>query len=209
MAVRARSPQPWYGRSLELKRLLLFVAGLVIAVMLVVLFVPGVQDSDRKVRLVLARQTGGLMDAGPFLAAATVAAFLAAASPLVAQTLDRAEITGTIRDETGAALGGVSVTLRETKTGFERTMVTGDDGRYSAPLMPLGVYVVQAERPGFSAATSEPLTLTVGQALVVNVVMRVAGLTETVSIVCAGRHGAGAGHGVRRRRALEPAHQRA
>ena len=44
MAVRARSPQPWYGRSLELKRLLLFVAGLVIAVMLVVLFVPGVQD---------------------------------------------------------------------------------------------------------------------------------------------------------------------
>ena len=78
------------------------------------------------------------------------------------------------------------MTLRETKTGFERTTVTGDDGRYSAPLMPLGVYVVQAERPGFSAATSEPLTLTVGQALVVNVVMRIAGLTETVSISAAG-----------------------
>ena len=43
MAVRARPPQPRYGRSLELK-LLLSVAGLVIAVMLVVLFVPGVQD---------------------------------------------------------------------------------------------------------------------------------------------------------------------
>lgn len=45
MAVRARPPRPRYGRSLELKRLLLFVAGLVIAVMLVVLFVPGVQDA--------------------------------------------------------------------------------------------------------------------------------------------------------------------
>ena len=44
MAVRARPPQPGYARSLELKRLSLFVAGLVIAVMLVVLFVPGVQD---------------------------------------------------------------------------------------------------------------------------------------------------------------------
>ena len=44
MAVRARPPQPRYGRSLKLKRPLLFVAGLVIAVMLVVLFVPGVQD---------------------------------------------------------------------------------------------------------------------------------------------------------------------
>jgi hypothetical protein len=119
----------------------------------------------------------------PFVAAAAVACFLAAASLVVAQTLDRAEIAGMIQDETGAALGGVSVTLHETKTGFERTMVTGDDGRYSAPLMPLGVYVVQAERTGFSATTSEPLTLTVGQALVVNVVMRVAGLTETVSIV--------------------------
>jgi hypothetical protein len=44
VALRARPPQPRYGRSLELKRLPLFVAGLVIAVMLVVLFVPGVQD---------------------------------------------------------------------------------------------------------------------------------------------------------------------
>ena len=43
MAVRACPSQPRYGRSLELK-LLLFVAGLVIAVMLVVLFVPGVGD---------------------------------------------------------------------------------------------------------------------------------------------------------------------
>ena len=113
---------------------------------------------------------------------AVVAVFLAAASPVVAQTLDRAEIAGTVQDETGAALGGVAVTLREAKTGFERHMVTRDDGRYSAPLMSPGVYVVQAERPGFSAATSDPVTLTVGQALVVNVVMRIAGLTETLSI---------------------------
>ena len=40
--------------------------------------------------------------------------------------------------------------------------------------------------PAFQRATSEPLTLTVGQALVVNVVMRIAGLTETVSISAAG-----------------------
>ena len=44
MAVRARSPRPRYERSFELNRPFFFVAGLVIAVMLVVLFVPGVQD---------------------------------------------------------------------------------------------------------------------------------------------------------------------
>ena len=56
------------------------------------------------------------MDAAPFLAAAAMTVFLgAASSPLVAQTLDRAEINGTIQDETGAALGGVAVTLRQTR----------------------------------------------------------------------------------------------
>jgi hypothetical protein len=104
----------------------------------------------------------------------------------MAQTLDRAEINGTIRDETGAALGDVAVTLRETKTGFERTVVTAENGRYSAPLMPPGVYVVRTERPGFSGATSDPLVLAVGQALVVNIMMRIAGLTETVSVSAAG-----------------------
>ena len=121
----------------------------------------------------------------PRLAAVAVALLLISGSSASAQTLDRAEISGTIRDETGAALGDVAVTLRETKTGFERAIVTGENGRYSAPLMPLGVYVVRAERPGFSSAKSDPLVLAVGQALVVNITMRIAGLTETVSVYAA------------------------
>src|SRR5882762_7074871 len=89
-----------------------------------------------------------------------------------AQTLDRGEINGTIRDESGAVLPGVAVTLRDTKTGFERNTVSAAAGQYSGLLLPLGVYVVRAELPGFSVAKSDPLTLTVGQALVVNLVMR-------------------------------------
>ena len=110
----------------------------------------------------------------------------ATAPPLRAQTLDRGDMTGTIRDQTGAVLPGVTVTLRETKTGVERVMVTGDDGRFSAPLLSPGVYVVQTDRPGFSATTSAPLTLSVGQALVVNLEMRVAGVTETLAIAATG-----------------------
>lgn len=141
----------------------------------------------------MARQVGALTGAPQsrshlgVLALACVLAFaLAATSSAVAQTLDRAEITGTIRDETGAALGDVAVTLQETKTGFERTVVTGETGRFSAPLMPLGVYVVRAERPGFSGAVSAPLGLAVGQALVVNITMRIAGLTDAISVSAAG-----------------------
>ncbi|HEX7792865.1 MAG TPA: carboxypeptidase regulatory-like domain-containing protein [Vicinamibacterales bacterium] len=114
--------------------------------------------------------------------AAVIALLLAAAPQVVAQTLDRAEITGTIQDETGSVLAGVNVTVRERNTGVERVVVTRDDGRYSVPLLPPGVYTLQMERPGFSATASTPLTLAVGQALVVNVVMKIAGVTETVSI---------------------------
>src|SRR6476661_6856666 len=72
-----------------------------------------------------ARRSHGI----PLLAAAIVLV-LAAASQVVAQTLDRAEIAGTIHDETGAALAGVTVTVRETTTGIERVVVTREDGRY-------------------------------------------------------------------------------
>jgi hypothetical protein len=121
----------------------------------------------------------------PLLAAITIAGAVVVGliSPVAAQTLDRAEIHGTIRDETGAVLDDVSVTLTETNTGLERATVSGRDGHYSAPLMPLGVYVVRAERSGFAVAKSDPLPLSVGQALVVNVVMRVAGVIQTASVV--------------------------
>ena len=55
-----------------------------------------------------------------------VALILGCVAVARAQTSDRAEINGTIRDQTGAALSGVTVTLRDTKTGFERTTVTGE-----------------------------------------------------------------------------------
>ena len=113
-------------------------------------------------------------------------AVLIAAAPASAQTLDRAEIHGTVRDETGAMLDGVAVTIRETVTGVERSMVTGTAGTFSAPLLALGQYLVRAERREFAVARSEVLVLGVGQSLAVTVVLRVAGLTETVSVSAAG-----------------------
>lgn len=115
-----------------------------------------------------------------------LAALVLAARLAGAQALDRGDIAGTIHDQTGAPLAGVTVTLRETTTGVERVMVTTDEGRFSAPLLAPGLYVVQAERSGFAGASSEPLRLGVGRALAVNLVMNVAGLTETLAIAASG-----------------------
>jgi hypothetical protein len=99
-----------------------------------------------------------------------------------AQTLDRGEIHGTVRDQSGAVLPDVTITLRNTNTGLERTTISSSVGQYAAMLLPLGVYEVQAERPGFSIAKSDPVQLAVGDALVINLTMALAPLTEAVSV---------------------------
>ena len=120
-----------------------------------------------------------------------LAAFAPAAS--TAQTLDRADVHGTVRDESGAVVEGVTVTIREVATGFTRTLTTGAAGTFVAPLMPVGTYVVQAERAGFAVARSAPLPLTVGQALAVNVVLRIGTLATTISVAAAGNLAAAPG----------------
>ena len=80
-----------------------------------------------------------------------------------AQTLDRGEISGRVRDESGAALSSVTVRVRDVNTGFERVTTSGAEGEYAVPLMPLGTYVVSAALAGFQTAASAPLPLTVGR----------------------------------------------
>src|SRR5947209_4025565 len=68
--------------------------------------------------------------------------------PLVAQTVT-GTIRGTVTDRSGAALPGVTVTIRNVETGLERVFVTGRDGSFSAPFLPIGRYNVAAELSGF------------------------------------------------------------
>ena len=47
-----------------------------------------------------------------------------------------AQLTGTVRDESGAVLPGVTVTVTQTDTGFTRTVVTEGSGLHHLPLGP-------------------------------------------------------------------------
>ena len=44
-----------------------------------------------------------------------------------------AQMTGTVRDQSGAVLPGVTVTVTQTNTGFMRTVVTETGGAYVMP----------------------------------------------------------------------------
>ena len=94
------------------------------------------------------------------------------AAPAFAQsTAANGSIEGTVIDASGGVLPGVTVTITNTRTGAERIVVTNDKGLYRAPLLPLGTYRVVAELQGFKKFEQTGITLSVGQAAVINVTL--------------------------------------
>src|SRR2546426_11562821 len=60
-----------------------------------------------------------------------------------------AQVSGAVKDQTGAVLPGTEVTMTQTETGLKRTTVTDEAGSYSLPNLPVGPYRLEASLPGF------------------------------------------------------------
>src|SRR5688500_15285323 len=58
-------------------------------------------------------------------------------------------IYGTVSDATGALIPGASVTIKNVDTGLTRELVSDEQGRYSAPNLPVGPYEVETSLSGF------------------------------------------------------------
>src|SRR5580765_2474466 len=65
------------------------------------------------------------------------------------------QIVGQVLDQSGAAIAGIDVTVRNTDTNFSRSVVTDGAGRYAAANLPLGPYEVSVKAPGFETALQE------------------------------------------------------
>src|SRR5437016_7511294 len=59
-----------------------------------------------------------------------------------------AQISGTVKDQSGAVLPGVQVTATQTATGLARSAVTDETGSYVLPNLPVGPYKLEAALPG-------------------------------------------------------------
>lgn len=70
---------------------------------------------------------------------------------------------GTVNDETGAVIPGVTVTITNVGTGITRTVISDEGGRYRAYNLDLGTYNVRAELAGFQTAARPGIQLTVGR----------------------------------------------
>jgi len=108
---------------------------------------------------------------------------LALVSPALAQsTAINGTIEGTVKDDQGAVLPGVTVTVSNLDTGDQRVVVTNERGLYRAPLLSLGTYRVVAELQGFKKFEQTGVSLRAGQTAVIDIGLTVGAVAETVLV---------------------------
>jgi hypothetical protein len=99
--------------------------------------------------------------------------------------LPTATVLGTVKDQSGALLPGVTVTARNTDTNDTRKAVAGTDGSYRFDALPVGNYEIRADQSGFKTEVHGGLTLTVGQQQNLDFALLVGSSTEQVEVTTA------------------------
>jgi hypothetical protein len=92
------------------------------------------------------------------------------------------QISGTVRDQTGAAVPGVQVTATQTETDFKRSTVTDESGDYILTNLPLGPYRLEAGKTGFRSYVQTGIALQVGTAPEIPITLGVGQISESVQV---------------------------
>jgi hypothetical protein len=106
---------------------------------------------------------------------------LVAAAPSSAQDF-RGRINGTVTDNTGAVLPGVTVTVTSPALIQQQVQVSGEQGDYRFLALPPGVYELAFELAGFQSVKREGIRVVINQTLTVDQQLQVATLQETVTV---------------------------
>jgi hypothetical protein len=99
-----------------------------------------------------------------------------------AQTATSGRITGTIRDPSGAVVIGAAVKATDRATNEQHSTVTDATGGYALPLLPLGVYRVTVEAPGFHPMTRDDVRVNVTETTALDFALLVNAGPESVTI---------------------------
>jgi len=92
------------------------------------------------------------------------------------------DLQGVVRDQSGAVVGGATVTARNQATNTSKAATTNQDGSYLIVNLTPGDYEVTVEAPNFKKAVLPGVTLTVGQRADLDVALEVGQVNEVVTI---------------------------
>src|SRR5438128_9594336 len=99
-----------------------------------------------------------------------------------AQAVSTSQITGTVKDQTGAVLPGAEVTASQTDTGAKRTALSDETGSYILANLPIGPYRLEVGLPGFRTYVQTGIVLQVGSNPTIPVVLAVGQVSEQVEV---------------------------
>jgi hypothetical protein len=93
-----------------------------------------------------------------------------------------AQISGTVKDQSGALLPGADVKATQTETNIVRSTVSNETGSYVLPNLALGPYKIEITLPGFRTYVQTGLFLQVNDNPIINAVLEVGQVSETVEV---------------------------
>jgi hypothetical protein len=91
-------------------------------------------------------------------------------------------LSGTVSDESGAAIPEATVSISNVATGVTTNVTTNGQGIYNAPNLLPGNYQVTASAQGFGTSVQSGVILTVGAQHVLNMSMKVGTVTQRVEV---------------------------
>ncbi len=103
-------------------------------------------------------------------------------SPASAQ-LDRGQIAGFIKDQTGGVIPGATITATHAQTGVVRTVVTDGTGYYVFTAVTPGVYDVVVELQGFKKWMQTGVPMDAGASLKVDATLETGTINESVTVI--------------------------
>ena len=92
--------------------------------------------------------------------------------PRASAQFDTATVVGTVKDASGATVPDAKVTLTNTETGVSVVRTTTADGNYEFATVRPGIYIVSAEKSGFSMALMDNVQVQVAARLRVDLQRR-------------------------------------
>jgi Carboxypeptidase regulatory-like domain len=95
---------------------------------------------------------------------------------------NRATITGTVTDSSGAPMAGVDVAVKNLGTNVLTTAATNGDGIYSVPNLFPSAYSVEFKKDGFKSVKYPSITLESTQVAQLNASMQVGAVAETMTV---------------------------
>src|SRR5882672_3868469 len=108
--------------------------------------------------------------------------FLPGASAVALAQAGQAELTGDVRDGSGARVAKATVTVTQTETGDVTKTTSGKDGGYTVTNLRPGLYTVTVEAQSFRRFVQEGVRLTTGERIRLDVALTVGGVNEEVKV---------------------------